>query len=138
MRKHIAGAGVLVAAAMTAAAALAQERLQAGSLTCDVSAGLGLILGSQRQVYCTFTPAVPGPVDTSQVRLPACTRSCASAAAAVMAAATSTPAPAMCFLMRSPSAWLAARPRRRAAYRKFPQKRWMRWHASFSAEVAVA
>ncbi|MGZ8299803.1 MAG: DUF992 domain-containing protein [Rhodoplanes sp.] len=63
MRKHIAGAGVLVAAAMTAAAALAQERIQAGSLTCDVSAGLGLILGSQRQVYCTFTPAVPGPVE---------------------------------------------------------------------------
>ncbi len=63
MRKHIAGAGVLVAAAVTAAAALAQERIQAGSLTCDVSAGLGLILGSQRQVYCTFTPAVPGAVE---------------------------------------------------------------------------
>ncbi|MGZ8309906.1 MAG: hypothetical protein ACXWU0_08915 [Rhodoplanes sp.] len=30
MRKHIAGAGVLVAAAVTAAAALAQERVQAG------------------------------------------------------------------------------------------------------------
>lgn len=63
MRKHIAGAGVLVAAAVTAAAALAQERVQAGSLTCDVSAGLGLILGSQRQVYCTFTPALPGAVE---------------------------------------------------------------------------
>lgn len=37
--------------------------MQAGSLTCDVSAGLGLILGSHRQVYCTFTPAVPGPVE---------------------------------------------------------------------------
>ena len=53
----------LAAARMTATAAPAQERIQAGSLTCDVSAGLGLILGSHRQVYCTFTPAVPGPVE---------------------------------------------------------------------------
>jgi hypothetical protein len=57
MGKHIAGAGG------PAAATLAQERVQAGSLTCDVSAGLGLIVGSQRQVYCTFTPAFPGPVE---------------------------------------------------------------------------
>ncbi len=63
MIKHIAGAAVLAAAAVTAATALAQERIQAGSLTCDVSAGLGLIVGSQRQVYCTFTPAVPGAVE---------------------------------------------------------------------------
>ncbi|MFY9626452.1 MAG: DUF992 domain-containing protein [Rhodoplanes sp.] len=63
MKKHIAGAGVLAAALIAATAAPAQERIQAGSLTCDVSAGLGLILGSHRQVYCTFTPAVPGPVE---------------------------------------------------------------------------
>jgi len=60
MRKHSAGACAL-AAVFLATAAPAEERMQAGSLTCDVSAGLGLILGSQRQVYCTFTPAVPGP-----------------------------------------------------------------------------
>jgi len=63
MKKHIAGAGVLAAALIAATASPAQERIQAGSLTCDVSAGLGLILGSHRQVYCTFTPAVPGPVE---------------------------------------------------------------------------
>jgi hypothetical protein len=62
MRKHSAGACAL-AAVFLATAAPAEERMQAGSLTCDVSAGLGLILGSQRQVYCTFTPAVPGPVE---------------------------------------------------------------------------
>ncbi len=63
MKKHIAGAGVLAAALIAASASPAQERIQAGSLTCDVSAGIGLIVGSHRQVYCTFTPAVPGPVE---------------------------------------------------------------------------
>jgi hypothetical protein len=43
--------------------ALAQERIQSGSLTCDVSAGIGLIIGSQRNVSCTFTPSLPGPVE---------------------------------------------------------------------------
>jgi hypothetical protein len=64
MTRHIAGLGVLAVAAALATAAPAQERVQAGSLTCDVSAGIGLIIGSQRLVYCTFTPAVPGPIET--------------------------------------------------------------------------
>ena len=34
---------------------------QAGTLNCDVSAGIGLILGSQRQVNCLFTPAYQAP-----------------------------------------------------------------------------
>jgi len=63
MRRRMARLGALVAAMMAATPTLAQERVQAGSLTCDVSAGIGLILGSQRQVYCTFTPASPGPVE---------------------------------------------------------------------------
>jgi hypothetical protein len=46
-----------------AGAAQAQDRVQAGSLTCDVSAGIGLIIGSQRNVSCTFTPSVPGPIE---------------------------------------------------------------------------
>jgi Protein of unknown function (DUF992) len=33
----------------------------AGVLTCDVSAGIGLIIGSQRGVACVFTPELPGP-----------------------------------------------------------------------------
>jgi hypothetical protein len=52
----------LVLAALTGSAQ-AQERVQAGSLTCDVSAGIGLIIGSQRNVSCTFTPSVPGPIE---------------------------------------------------------------------------
>ncbi len=52
----------LVLAAVTGPAQ-AQERVQAGSLTCVVSAGIGLIIGSQRNVSCTFTPAAPGPIE---------------------------------------------------------------------------
>jgi hypothetical protein len=53
------------AVALTALAgtAQAQDRVQAGSLTCDVSAGIGLIIGSQRNVSCTFTPSTPGPIE---------------------------------------------------------------------------
>ena len=47
----------LAAVALTAAlAAPAQaQNVQAGSLVCDVSAGVGLIIGSQREMLCTFT-----------------------------------------------------------------------------------
>jgi hypothetical protein len=37
------------------------QRVRAGILNCDVSAGIGLIIGSQRQVNCLFTPDLPGP-----------------------------------------------------------------------------
>ena len=57
------GFAALAAAMLLSGATMAQERVEAGSLTCDVSAGLGLIIGSQRTVYCTFTPAQPGPVE---------------------------------------------------------------------------
>jgi hypothetical protein len=56
----------LIAAAvvlMLARSAAAQDRVQAGTLGCDISAGIGLILGSQRTLNCTFTPATPGPVE---------------------------------------------------------------------------
>lgn len=67
MRTFIAGvasAGVAAALLLVPVAATAQDRLQAGNLSCDVSAGIGLIVGSQRQVYCTFTPSMNGPVET--------------------------------------------------------------------------
>ena len=59
----------LTAAALTAAAVAgfssgsvaAPERIKAGSLTCDVSAGIGLIVGSQKQIQCIFKPAAAGP-----------------------------------------------------------------------------
>jgi hypothetical protein len=36
------------------------QETRAGVLTCDVSAGLGLILGSQKEVSCAFAPEGPG------------------------------------------------------------------------------
>jgi uncharacterized protein DUF992 len=54
---------ILATAAALAGPVQAQERVQAGQLTCDVSAGIGLIIGSQRNVSCTFTPSTPGPIE---------------------------------------------------------------------------
>ena len=36
------------------------KQVRAGVLTCDVSAGMGLILGSQKLVSCAFAPEGPG------------------------------------------------------------------------------
>jgi hypothetical protein len=62
MFRTIITSAALALAALTGSAQ-AQERIQAGSLTCDVSAGIGLIIGSQRNVSCTFTPSLPGPIE---------------------------------------------------------------------------
>ncbi|HUZ31663.1 MAG TPA: DUF992 domain-containing protein [Xanthobacteraceae bacterium] len=51
----IAAAVALAAVATVIGSADAQDRrLQAGQLTCSVSAGIGLIIGSQRNVNCIF------------------------------------------------------------------------------------
>jgi hypothetical protein len=53
----------LLALATVSGAALGQRPVweQSGTLNCDVSAGIGLIIGSQRQVNCLFTPSYPAP-----------------------------------------------------------------------------
>ncbi len=64
--RHFAKLAVVAAVAvMTAVPAGAQprERIQAGTLTCDISGGIGLIFGSQRTLNCSFTPAIPGPIE---------------------------------------------------------------------------
>jgi hypothetical protein len=58
-----------VLAALTVAATVAlpvatmaqAERIKAGTLSCDVSGGIGLIVGSHKEVTCMFTPSQPGP-----------------------------------------------------------------------------
>jgi hypothetical protein len=55
--KSFAAASVVAALAATAALpANAQDRVQIGQLACSISAGVGLILGSQRNVSCNFQP----------------------------------------------------------------------------------
>jgi hypothetical protein len=39
----------------------AAQPIKAGVLSCDVSGGIGLIIGSQKQVSCLYTPELPGP-----------------------------------------------------------------------------
>ena len=41
--------------------ATAQDRTRVGTLDCDISAGFGLIVASQKQVRCMFTPNQRGP-----------------------------------------------------------------------------
>jgi hypothetical protein len=60
MRRAFVGAVILVLVSFNAEIAQAQ-RIRAGVLNCDVSAGIGLIIGSQRSVNCLFTPDQPGP-----------------------------------------------------------------------------
>jgi hypothetical protein len=53
----------LAAAVALPAPAMAQgrDRTKVGTLTCDISAGLGLIITSKKNLTCMFTPAKPGP-----------------------------------------------------------------------------
>jgi hypothetical protein len=46
---------------VTGNSALAQGRVQAGTLVCNTSIELGVIIGSREALNCTFTPSVPGP-----------------------------------------------------------------------------
>jgi hypothetical protein len=54
-------AAAVMAAAATPSFAQQPERIKAGTLTCDVSAGIGLIVTSKKAVTCMFTPSPAGP-----------------------------------------------------------------------------
>jgi Protein of unknown function (DUF992) len=61
MRRILIGAAVLALALAAVTPPVAQaQRVRTGVLNCDVSGGLGLIIGSQRSVNCLFTPDQPG------------------------------------------------------------------------------
>ena len=55
-------AAASVAVLVSPAPAPAQaERVKSGTLTCDISGGIGLIITSHKDVTCMFTPSQPGP-----------------------------------------------------------------------------
>ena len=62
-RPHRAIAALAFAAAVALpASAMAQhERTRAGTLTCDISGGIGMIITSHKSLTCMFTPSQPGP-----------------------------------------------------------------------------
>jgi Protein of unknown function (DUF992) len=37
------------------------DRTKVGTLSCDISAGMGIIIASKKYMTCMFTPAQPGP-----------------------------------------------------------------------------
>ena len=53
----------VVAAVALPAPTMAQapDRTKVGTLTCDISAGIGLIVTSKKDLTCMFTPSQPGP-----------------------------------------------------------------------------
>jgi len=63
MRRDLRLAGAALLGLALCAPALAQRPVweQAGTLNCDVSAGIGFVIGSQRSVNCLFTPSYDGP-----------------------------------------------------------------------------
>lgn len=52
-----------VAAIIMPVSSMAQRAkyVKAGTLTCDISAGIGLIIASKKRLTCMYTPAGPGP-----------------------------------------------------------------------------
>jgi len=58
---HHAVWAAAVALALASVDPAAAQRIRAGVLNCDVSAGIGLIIGSQKQVSCVYQPELPGP-----------------------------------------------------------------------------
>lgn len=55
-------AGLAMAAAVILPAQSA-ERTKVGNLTCDISAGIGVIIASKKNVTCTYTPVASGPTE---------------------------------------------------------------------------
>jgi hypothetical protein len=66
MLRLVGGAAVAVIAALTVADPASAQRVRTGLLTCDVAPGIGLIVGSQKQVFCNFSPDLPGPPQAYQ------------------------------------------------------------------------
>jgi len=63
MHKRLNAVAAVAVVLGLAAPAMAQapDRAKVGSLTCDISAGIGLIITSKKSVTCMFTPSQPGP-----------------------------------------------------------------------------
>jgi hypothetical protein len=64
MIRHIVAASALALTVAALTQPAAAQRVKAGILSCDVSAGLGFIIGSQKDVSCLFAPDQAGPQET--------------------------------------------------------------------------
>ena len=67
---YLASFGAAAALAVfVASPALAQSSVKVGTLTCDVSAGIGLLISQQQTMTCSFDPANGGPPDVYTGRI---------------------------------------------------------------------
>ena len=64
MNKSLSALAALAVAASVsipvASVAQGRERTKVGTLTCDISGGIGMIVASKKSIACIFTPAKPG------------------------------------------------------------------------------
>ncbi|MBW9117945.1 DUF992 domain-containing protein [Rhizobium cauense] len=61
MRKlMISTAATAILSALGCGASFAAEHTEVGAINCDVSAGIGVIVGGQQEVSCVFTPTGGG------------------------------------------------------------------------------
>ena len=68
--RYLASLGAAAAlTAFVASPALAQSSVKVGTLTCDVSAGIGLLISQQQTMTCNFDPASGGPPDNYTGRI---------------------------------------------------------------------
>ena len=64
MHKPLSALAVLAVAAAVALpipASAQANRTKVGTLSCDISGGIGLIITSKKDLTCMFTPSQPGP-----------------------------------------------------------------------------
>ncbi|MCG8404529.1 MAG: DUF992 domain-containing protein [Phycisphaerales bacterium] len=63
--------GLIAAIGLSAMPTLvnAAPKIKVGVLRCDVAGGTGFILGSSKELSCTYTPAGSGPIGTYKGRI---------------------------------------------------------------------
>jgi hypothetical protein len=57
----VATVAAVVAIALPILASAQANRTKVGTLSCDISGGIGLIITSKKDLTCMFTPSQPGP-----------------------------------------------------------------------------
>ena len=57
----VAVVAVAAAVALPIPASAQANRTKVGTLSCDISGGIGLIITSKKDLTCMFTPSQPGP-----------------------------------------------------------------------------
>ena len=57
----LAAFAIAATVALTIPASAQANRTKVGTLSCDISGGIGLIITSKKELTCMFTPSQPGP-----------------------------------------------------------------------------